>query len=273
MLQLTMRTNKNQLFYKRTGTFPLLILFIALLFSSCVTQHDLEYLRVQNKNEEYFKSFDEANIPEYKLKPMDELNIDINSLDDPTTNVFKQVERNSGYTVTPYSASLSSYLIDQSGHIQLPFIGDILVENKTIPQVKAIIQDSLNHILSSPTVNVKLVNRYITIFGEVKNPGHFAYAQEKMTIYDALSLAGDISIYGDRKNLVLSRNENGKNVRIVVDLTSSKIMASDNYYIRPNDMLYVKPMRKRFWGLYQFPWNTLLASISTGVLIYSVFVK
>lgn len=258
---------------KRIGTFPILILNITLLFSSCVTPRNLEYLSVKDKNDEVFKTFDDAKIPDYKLKPNDELYIQIKSLDDPSTNIFQKEgnqQNNYGGAITPYSASLMSHMIDKSGYIQLPVIGNILVEDRTVPEVMHILQDSLNGILSKPTVTVKLVNRYVSVFGEVKNPGHFPYAQERLTIYDAISLAGDINVYGKRNEIILARNENGKNLRIGIDLTSSEIMASEYYYIRPNDMVYVKPMKKRFWGFSEFPWTILLGSITTGVLLYSV---
>jgi len=263
---------KNRTF-KRIGTFPIMILTITLLFSSCATQRDLEYLRVKDKNDEAFKTFDDVQIPDYKLKANDELYIQIKSLDDPSTNVFQQGgNQQSNYvsSISPYSASLMSYTIDKSGYIQMPVIGNIFVEDRTVPEVMHLLQDSLNHILSKPTVTVKLVNRYVSVFGEVRNPGHFPYAQERLTMYDALSLAGDINVYGDRNEVILARNENGKNLRVSIDLTSSEIMASEYYYIRPNDMVYVKPMKKRFWGFSEFPWNILLSSITTGLLMYNV---
>ncbi len=164
-----------------------------------------------------------------------------------------------------------SYTIDKEGFLQMPVIGNIHVEDKTIPEVSAILQDSLNHILSKPTVTIKLVNRFVSVLGEVQSPGHFSFSQEKFTILDALSLAGDITEYGDRNDVILTRNENGKNLRINIDLTSSKLMSSEYYYIRPNDLVYVKPMPKKFWGIRQFPFQILLSSLSTAILFYTVF--
>ncbi len=270
-----MRINNHNAI-NRIGIFLIMILNIALLFSSCVSQRDMEYLRVKDTNDKVIQTFTDPVIPDYKLKSKDELHIQIKSLDDPSTNVFQQVSNQQGSygsNVTPYSASLTSYMIDKAGNIQLPFIGNIFVEDKTIPEVISILTDSLNYILSNPTVTVKLVNRYVSVLGEVKNPGHFIFPQEKLTIYEALSIAGDITTYGDRNDVILARNENGKNIRINIDLTSAEIMSAEYYYIRPNDVLYVKPMQKRFWGLNEFPWSVLLTSISTGVLLYTVFGK
>lgn len=271
--QKNMKAINNQNFRKITKLLIVLSV-ISITFSSCVSNRNLRYLSEKEIKEITVKTFKEAEIADYKLKPNDELDINIKSLDDPATNVFQtlgnQQSTSSGYT-TPYSASLSAYMIDKNGYIQLPVIGNIFVENKTIPEVISMLQDSLNNILSNPTVTVKLVNRYVSVLGEVRNPGHFSYSQEKINIYNALSLAGDVTTYGDRNDVLLVRNENGKNLSVNIDLTSSNILASDYYYLRPNDIIYVKPMRKKFWGLDTFPWSVLLSTISTVILIYTVF--
>ena len=261
--------------FKQLRIFPILILTIMLLFSSCVSQRNVEYLRDDSNQQGNVKTFYDAKVPDYKLKPKDELYIQIKSLDDPSTNVFQQLgvqESNDiDGNIQPYGAYLMSYSVDREGFIRMPVVGNIQVENKSVPEVSAILQDSLEHILSQPTVTVKLVNRFVSVLGEVQDPGHFTYSQEKFTIFDALGLAGDITEYGDRNDVILARNEKGKNLRINIDLTSSTLMASEYYYIRPNDMVYVKPMRKKFWGMRQFPFEILLSTLSTGILFYTVF--
>lgn len=265
---------RHRILYKPAKLFPLIIFSIVLLFSSCVSQRNVEYLRDKSKQSGDVKAFYDAKVPDYKLKPKDELFIQIKSLDDPSTNVFQQLgvqETGSMSFIQPYGASLMSYSIDKNGFIQLPVLGNIQVENKSVPEVSAILQDSLENILSQPTVTVKLVNRFVSVLGEVQRPGHFSYSQEKLTVFDALGLAGDITEYGDRNDVILTRNENNRNLRINIDLTSSELMTSEYYYIRPNDMVYVKPMRKKFWGMRQFPFQILLSTLSTGILFYTVF--
>jgi polysaccharide export outer membrane protein len=163
-----------------------------------------------------------------------------------------------------------SYSIDKDGYLLLPLIGKILVKDKTISEVSVILKDSLNHILNQPVVTVKLVNRYVSVLGEVRNPGHFPYSQDKLTIYDAIGLAGDITDYGNRTKVMLIRNENGENLRINIDLTKSEILTSDYFFMRPNDIIYVVPLRKKFWGFNQFPFGLLLSAITTGLLIYTI---
>jgi polysaccharide export outer membrane protein len=254
--------------YNRIVLFCLVI--FPFLFSSCVTQRNVEYLQDKSKTA---KAFNEADISDYRLKPNDELYIQINSLDDAAANVFSGTSAQQSLylgTIQPYGASLISYSIDKEGYLLLPVIGRLSVKDKTTTEVGGIIKESLTKILSQPVVSVKLVNRYVSVLGEVRNPGHFAYAQDKLTILDAIGLAGDITDYGNRDEVILTRNENGKNIRIPVDLTRSEILASNFYYMRPNDIIYVKPLRKKFWGMREFPFSILLSTITTAVLLYSV---
>jgi polysaccharide biosynthesis/export protein len=241
------------------------------ILSSCVTQHDVEYLQDKgNRTTSYL----EAEIQDYRLKPDDELFIQINSLDEAGANVFSgsgnQQSNSMSTGMSPYGASLLSYAIDKKGFMILPFVGNIYVQDKTISQVTEILKDSLSSILNQPIVSVKLVNRYVSVLGEVRSPGHYTYSQEKLTIYDALGLAGDITEYGNRNEVILARNENGKNLRINLDLTKSNTLASTYYYMRPNDIVYVKPLRKKFWGMREFPFQIILSTISTALLIYTV---
>jgi polysaccharide export outer membrane protein len=251
--------------------YLLLALFLTAFLPSCVTQRKVEYLQDKNNN---IKAFNEAEFPDYRLKSNDELYIQIHSLDEAASNIFssasQQQSLNAG-TIQPYGASLLSYSIDKEGFLLLPVIGKILVKDKTISEVSVILKDSLNHILNQPIVSVKLVNRYVSVLGEVKNPGHFPYAQDKLSIYDAIGLAGDITDYGNRNNLILIRNEKGENIRINLNLTSSEILASDYYNLRPNDIVYVRPLRNKFWGMRQFPFSILFSTLTTGLLIYNIF--
>lgn len=244
-----------------------------MIFGSCVTQKDLEYLQDKDK---LVKEFREAPIDDYKLKPSDELYIQISSQDEASASIFSTTSSQSSMTIAgmqPYGASLAAYTIDKEGYLLLPIIGNVYVKDKTTTQVSGILRDSLTSILNQAVVSVKLVNRYVSILGEVRNPGHFAYSQEKLSIFDALGLAGDITDFGNRSEVILTRNLDGKILRINLNLTKSGIIASEYYYLRPNDMVYVKPLKKRYWGVKEFPFSIILSTLSTALLIYSVIVK
>jgi len=264
-----MISKSNNAFVSFQGNLKLIVLVISLGFQySCVTQRKVEYFQDKDNN---IKAYKEAQFPDYRLKSNDELYIQINSLDDVSTNVFSNGKEDQYLgSVSPYGASLLSYTIDKEGYVFMPLIGKIQVKDKTLSEVAALLKDALKGILNQPVVSVKLVNRFVSVLGEVKNPGHFPYSQDKLTIYDALGLAGDIDEYGNRKNLILIRNQNGENIRININLNESEILSSDFYYLRPNDILYVKPLREKFWGLREFPYGTILSAITTALLIYSI---
>ncbi len=238
-----------------------------LLLTSCVGHKELEYIQDPNKS---IKSFNESNFQDYKLKPNDELYIHITSLDE-ASNLFNSNPSGSMAYIgmEPYSASLLSYTVNTDGYIQIPILRNLYVKDKTISDLTRILKDSLSRILNQPSITIKLVNRYVSVLGAVKSPGHYTVAQEKISIFDALSFAGDITDFGNRKEVILVREENGKNLRITLDLTQSSFLSSDYYYLRPNDIIYVSPLRKYYWGFNQFPFAIILSAITTGILVVS----
>jgi polysaccharide export outer membrane protein len=259
---------KSSFHYRDTNRMFAFFLVFQVLISSCITQRNVEYMQDKNKTS---KAFKEAEVPDYKLKSNDELYIQINSLDNAAVNMFSEASSQQQMgAMSPYGASLLSYAISKDGYIQLPFIGKIFVLDKTTAQVGVMIKDSLANVLNQPAVTVKLVNRYVSVLGEVRSPGHYTYAQDKLTIYNALGLAGDITEYGNRKHVILTRDENGKNIRVNLDLTRSDILSSGYYYMRPNDLVYVKPLRKKFWAMREFPYSVVLSTITTTLLIYTI---
>lgn len=248
------------------NTQKLLLSFLAPVFItfSCVTQRNLEYLRDKQKTP---VAYNEASFIDYKLKFNDALYIQINSIDDEASNVFAQ--GTGMQSLEPYGAYMNSYTVDMEGFVQLPVIGKINVLGKTTSEVNEMIRDSVINILSLPTVTVRLVNRYVSVLGEVRNPGHFVYSQDRFTIYNAIGLAGDINDYGNRREIVLTRNENGENIKINLDLTRADILSSPYYFIQPNDLIYVSPLRKRFWGMREFPFTIIISAITTALVVYT----
>jgi polysaccharide biosynthesis/export protein len=268
--QTSMTTEKPSFRWCLTTRIFSLVLFLPVFLLSCVTQHEVEYLQDSRKEK---LSFREAAVDDYRLKPNDELFIQISSLDDPAANVFSSAGGQQTYymgTFQPYGASLVSHTVDKDGFLVLPVIGKIAVTGYTTTQLSETIKSALTNVLSQPVVSVKLVNRYVSVLGEVQQPGHYAYAQDKLTILDAIGLAGDITDYGNRKEIVLTRNENGENTRVLVDITRSDLLSSEYYLIRPNDIVYVKPLTKKFWGMRQFQYSVVLSTITTAILFYSV---
>jgi polysaccharide export outer membrane protein len=140
-------------------------------------------------------------------------------------------------------------------------------KGKTITQLISFLKSALLNILNQPVISIKLVNRYVSILGEVRNPGHFVYTEDKLSIFDAIGMAGDITDYGNRKQVLLIRNQDNVNIRKEINLLKSNILSSDYYFLRPGDIVYVKPMHNKFWGMRQFPFAIVLSSVTTAILV------
>lgn len=248
--------------------FSMAALFLWL--TGCVTMRDVVYFQGQDTIATVFRS----SAPEaYEIKPDDELFLMVTSLDEPSQGVFSgsaQQMMNMG-AAQPFGASLISYKVDNDGYLDLPVVGRVKAGGRTLSDVAESICGSLGNILNQPVVSLKLVNRYVSVLGEVRNPGHFPYTKSRITILDAISLAGDITDYGNRREIILTRSEGDTNRLITLDLTNPGILSSEYYYIRPNDIIYVKPSRKKFWSMQQIPFSVLLSTITTSLFIYSVF--
>jgi polysaccharide biosynthesis/export protein len=247
----------------RTGIFS------SLLISSCVTQREIEYIQSGDVEMQAFDSFPSE---EYRLKPFDELVIQMNSLDDPASSVFSysgSPQRLGSGSLPYYGNSLSIYRIDKEGNLLLPLTGIMHVSGLSVAEVGDTIRMSLENILNQPVVSVKLANRVISVLGEVNHPGYFSFSSERLSLFEALGLAGDITAYGNRHDVILIRNEKGKNYRIELDLNQKEILSSKYYDLRPGDIVYVKPLRKKLWSFQQVPYSILLATISTSLFLYT----
>ena len=160
-------------FTRHLQSIAMISLATCLLSSSCISQRKLQYARDKNKD---VKSFKEAELSDYRLKHNDELYIQVTSQDDAAASIFANSRQESTYmgSIDPYGASLMSYSIDKEGYLLLPVIGKISAKDKTVAEVSLILKESLVNVLNQPVVTVKLVNRFVSVLGEVRTPGHYS---------------------------------------------------------------------------------------------------
>lgn len=185
----------------------------------------------------------------------DVLNITIQTLDPSANSVLNQgnLPINSG-AVTGNSnfnqAAVAGYLVDKNGYVHLPYVGDVLVKGLTTGEVRTIISEKISVYFKDPVVNVRFSNYKITVLGEVRNPTTFLIPNENPTIIDAIGLAGDITLYGRRDNVMLIRTgENGKREIARLNMDSSSVISSPYFYLRPNDVIYVEPSADRIQSI------------------------
>lgn len=184
---------------------------------------------------------------EIRIRPKDKLSILVNSQDTKLTNMFnlsiisQQVgqEYSSGY-----SRGLSGYTVDSDGYIYFPVIGKVKVEGMTRENIAAYITKQLKEqeLIKDPVVTVEFMNLHISVMGEVNKPGRYNIDRDNPTILDALSGAGDLTIFGKRDNILVLRQENGKQTAYNINLCSAKeLYTSPAFYLQQNDVVYVGP--------------------------------
>ncbi len=179
------------------------------------------------------------------LKENDLLSISVSSLNADATEIFNPA--NTSETAINNEDRVPEYLIDEEGYIRFPFLGKIKAAGKTKKALRQEITDEIisRKLLLEPIVNIRYLNFKISILGEVGNPAVLTIPSEKVSLLEALSLAGDLTIYAQRDNVLLIREEKDVKKLTRIDLTSDDIFTSPNYYLKPNDIIYVQPNRTK----------------------------
>jgi polysaccharide export outer membrane protein len=204
---------------------------------------------VSRKSSAYFQSDGDAALPEYSLilKPNDILSIHVTSKEPELAAPFNPFATLVSPQATSYVngiASVGGYLIDASGNIEFPVIGQLKVGGLSRNAASQLLQDSLRDYLQNPSVNIRIQNFRITILGDVRSPGSFIVPNERITFVEALGLAGDLNLTAKRENLLLIRSVNGVKKTYRVDLTHDNLFKSPEcYFLQQNDVIYVEPNR------------------------------
>jgi polysaccharide export outer membrane protein len=225
-----------------------------LILGSCHTKEKLVYFQDEPK--------DTIQNPirfETTFRPDDFISIQVIGPDPEVVEAFNlplgnyavNHNNNNGYTqdnpavngYTQGNPALSGYLIDSDGFVNLPVIGKIPLGGLTRQQVVNNLEDKLSEYINSPSVSIQILNFKVTVLGDVSQPGTFKIPNERITVLEALGLAGDLNLTGVRSNVLLIREEDGIKKEYRIDLTKSDVFNSPYYFLRQNDVLYVEPNR------------------------------
>ena len=242
----------------QSGIFIALVMVFAV---SCVPHKQLSYFNDINEMKE-----PGINPRTQKLiMPFDKLYIRVLSIDLQTSQIFNTSDeiRSGSYG----NSGIIGYLVDEAGNVNFPFVGNINVGNLTTAQASEKIQTALSDYVSNTSVIVKYVDNQVTVMGEVQRQGVFNFTQDKLNIYEALGLGGGITRYGDRKNVILIRNVDGRIIHYRLNLGDSKISNKEQYYILPNDVVIVEPLKAVSTSYSNITYTTILSSITTLIAI------
>jgi len=250
---------------KKQNQLLIFIIIISLFFNfSCVPRKKLIYFQEQKK-EEVLDEY--VNIrPEKKIQPFDNIFVKVSSIDEKTASIFADQAR-----VTGQDINLISYTVDQSGYINFPFVGEIYVKDLTLNEAQKKIEIEVSQYLSNISIIVKFVNNTVAVLGEVQRPGEYPFYKDQITIFQALSFANGIDNFGDKTNVTLIRESQNKINYYYLDLTDKNIVASKHYYIIPNDVIVVKPIRQKYRNLSPINWPIVLTTVTTAATLYLLF--
>jgi polysaccharide export outer membrane protein len=254
-------------FLPTPGTL-LLAAGFAGLFHGCVTTHRTTYLQ---ETEIVADSTRPAPVtPEYyRVKVNDNIFIRVSTPDPRWSSMFNTLPVQTGITATEQTVDLVSYRVEQDSTIKIPFVGSIKVAGMTIPEITGLMEKEFASYITDADITVKLVNNYISVLGEVRTPGRYPIYKEFLNVFEALAMAGDALSYGDRRHMLIVRNT-GNGTRIIeFNTTDRSIIDTEFYYVIPNDVIYVKPMKGKFFNMETFPFALILSSVTTMILILS----
>jgi polysaccharide export outer membrane protein len=253
-------------------------LFLIISFSlilvgvSCVSQKKLTYLQYAGKDIGFGP--DQESRPSvtpatYKIMPNDFLFIRVITPDPQWSSLFNLQTGDAG--ITQESAALSSYPVDVHGDIEIPYVGKVEVAGKTLTEIKSVLDSVFKDFVADAAITVRMVDNYISIIGEVNAPGRYPITKDWMTIFDALAVSGDLSVYSNRQRVQLIRPSPYGPIIKEFSLTDRSVLGTEFYYVMPNDIIYALPNRVRPFEANTSVYTLFLTTISTALVILSYF--
>ena len=255
----------------------ILIVLFALGFASCVPQKKMLFLKeaemaAANISKEYVN---DRNI-DYKLQTGDNLYIRfLNTIDERSSSALtgEYTAARTNYLSSDASIYLQSYTIDEDGCIELPLTGKIELKNLTIDQAKEKLQVEIDKYVNQTTIVVKLSNFNLTVLGEVSRPGMYKVYQSQINLFEAISMAGSTTPFAKNAEVrIIRQTDNGSEI-VTVDLGQADILSSPYYYLKPNDIIYIEPLKIKQWGFNTFPYSTVLSITSLAATFITLYLN
>lgn len=220
-----------------------LVIVVALTFTSCKTNRNLSYF-IDRQTDSSF-SIPKPNLPQTIVKG-DILYIMVASADLASNAVFNAVNMGGNLQNANFTYSYSpGYMVEEDGTFSFPRLGKIMAAGKTKSQIKMELEQALLPYLKDPTITIRNLNYRITVLGEVARPGIYTSLNERMTILEAIGQAGDLTDFGKRENVLLIRETDQSQEYYRINLNQRSSIHPDYYYLRPNDVVYVEPIKNK----------------------------
>ena len=243
----------------------------AVTFASCVPQKKMLYLKdAQMATENLSKEYVNDRTVDYRLQPGDNLYIHVvNTIDERSAASINGDVR--GYLSSDANIYLQATTIDKDGYVEMPLVGKIEVKNLTVDEAKNKLQTAINTYINGSMLVVKLASFNVTLLGEVSRPGMYKVYQSQINLFEAVSLAGNMTSFAKKDEVkIIRQTDNGSKI-ITVDMGKADVLSSPYYFLKPNDIVYVEPLKIKQWGFTTFPYSTVFSIVTLGVTLYSIF--
>ncbi|MGD9978577.1 MAG: polysaccharide biosynthesis/export family protein [Bacteroidales bacterium] len=246
-----------------------ILLLFALLVSTFACNRKTQLIYMSNLQNEVLTTIQPQP---YRLRPGDMLSVQILTQDPDISRLFNINAIGTAYNTyaTEASTYVNGFSVNDSGYIHLPILGRIKVDSLPVLEAQSRIQRETEKYLKDGMAIVKLLNFKVTVIGEVKRPGTYTNYKDNLNIFEAIGLAGDLSDYGERSNVLVLRQtpEGIKSIRI--NLHDKNILASDGFYLLPNDTVIVEPRQGKVMALNTPNISILLSIITTALLMINI---
>ena len=259
-------------------TFKSCIVFsVIVLLAACRTTEKVPYFQ-DISTESQSEMANTAAFTEPIIQADDIMSISIFTIDPTTNMVVNQIgsqainSTNGPSTAIVATPSTSGFLVDKNGEIDLSIVGKIKIAGLTTFQARDLIKEKAAVVYTNPNVQVRFSNFKVTILGEVARPSTYVLPNEKVSVLDALGLAGDLTIFGKRENVILIREKEGKKEFARLNLNSKDIFNSPYFYLKQNDVLYIEPNKGKAASLNQARTQTF-AIIGTALSVLIVLLS
>ena len=254
-------------------TFYFPALLILILFSSCGSTRDVVYFQNSDRISEDMYVQDATGFSTV-IMPNDNLFITVSAVNPEAVEVFNANPIVRGGSITTTTLDILGYLVDQKGNINFPLIGEVHVSGLTKSAAVQLLQSKISKYVPDAVINIRFLNYKIHIIGEVNRPGVYTVTDERISVPQAIALAGDLTIYGNRHSVQLIRIENGKKQFYFIDLTTPDIFFSSKYYLLQNDILYIPPnSAKAGSSTYSQNLPLLMSTLSVTLTLISLLIR
>jgi len=247
----------------------LIVLLSAILLTSCYYNKKLVYLKDKSFTEQQPKLVENKK-SQYRIQSNDVLSVKVKGTTDAqVSDIFNIAPGQGSMFVAPANLYLEGYSVNQAGQITLPVLGVLTVKGMTVEEVQEAIQNNARKYLNNATVIVKIISFKIAVIGEVKNPGYYYVYNNQANLLEGLALAGDLTPIGNRRNIKLLRQVGNGTQVVVFNLSNASVLRSEYFYLMPNDVLYVEPLRANAKRSNLEVLGVAFSAITTTVLLLS----